>query len=194
MDSAGPLTLAARFPVKHLSLMHWAKFTIWISHPMKIYKLQHILLLSFNIWNVYFCKKTCISNTTAVIPTDNYSQGKCPLKEGLLIAFNIRLPGKLSSRHTVGSGCQISMTHFLMFDRPTHSQINSCLKIYRWQNTHVSVTAHQKRGDMRWAYHQHSSTGSHTCRILLSKDFDFPHHSFFYIVKLCTENYLNLQL
>jgi hypothetical protein len=40
-------------------------------------------------------------NTTAV-PTDNCSQGKCPLKEGLMIAFSIRLPGKLSSRHTVG--------------------------------------------------------------------------------------------
>jgi hypothetical protein len=41
--------LAAIFPVKNLSLMHRAKFTIWISHPMKIYKLQHILSLSFNI-------------------------------------------------------------------------------------------------------------------------------------------------
>jgi cytochrome c oxidase assembly factor CtaG len=37
------------------------------------------------------------------------------------------------------SGCQKSMTHFLMFDRPTHSQINnSCLKICPWQNTHLS--------------------------------------------------------
>jgi hypothetical protein len=82
-----------------------------------------------------------------------------------------------------GSGCQKSMTHFLMFDRPTHSQINnSCLKIsrrikspvfrpvqsltssiqilkiYPWQNTHLSVTAHQKRGDMWWAHHRHSSS------------------------------------
>jgi hypothetical protein len=84
------------------------------------------------------------------------------LQEGLLIAFSIRLPGKLSSRHTVGpTGCQISMTHFLMFpiDMPTHSQINnSCLKIYPWQNTHLRVTAHPKRGEMWWAHHRHSSS------------------------------------
>jgi hypothetical protein len=51
------------------------------------------------------------------------------------------------------------MTNFLMFDTPTHSQINnSCLNIYPWQNTHLSVTAHQKRGDMWWAHHRHSSS------------------------------------
>jgi hypothetical protein len=108
-----------------------------------------------------FVKDMYINSNTTAVPTDHYSQGRCPLKEGLLIAFNIRLPGKLSSRHTVGSGCQcqISMTHFLMFDRPTHSQINNnCLKIYPRQNTHLSVTGHQKWGDMRWAHHRHSSS------------------------------------
>jgi hypothetical protein len=48
--------LAARSPVNNFSHAP-SKIYNLDPHPMKIYKLQHILSLSFNIWNVYFHKR-----------------------------------------------------------------------------------------------------------------------------------------
>jgi hypothetical protein len=128
----------------------------WNFHVLGIhlYKLQHILSLSFNIWNVYF-RKSHVCRTQTAVPTDNYSQGKMPTKMHSVSSCWVNCHQDIRW----SSGCQISMTHFLMFDWLTHSQINnSCLKIYPWQNTHLSVTAHPKRWDMRWAHHRHSSS------------------------------------
>jgi hypothetical protein len=85
------------------------------------YNTFYHFLLNFEM-STFVKDMLCTSNTTAV-PTHNLPQGKCPLKEGCRVNCHQDIQW--------GSGCQISMTNFLMFDTPTHSQINnSCLNIY----------------------------------------------------------------
>jgi hypothetical protein len=68
--------------------------------------------------------------------TENHKVKQCKRS----FAFSIRCRVNVSSRHTVGIWLPEKHDPFLMIDRPTHSQINnSCLKIYSWQNTHVTV-------------------------------------------------------